>query len=111
MDATTLLSLGGQNLQTVTIGFQHSAASVLSWRADRDYMILGAAPISANCLINLSGDTYANLTTAGVHSNWVCQTGVQASFVPTNQKLPTGQLLYSSTSAAASCNVVLGILT
>jgi len=88
---------------TRTIGYNYTAASQQSWKADADYVIvsvLGAGATNA-AIMNFTGATYASMSVAGVHLDWIAYAGAN-TVQALRQPLFKGELLYCSSAAGVS---------
>jgi len=91
---------------TRTIGFNSTIASVLSWRADADYTIVRIVGASGGSIVNFGGQTYAVLSSSGVHSDWIGFAGVN-TIQELRQPVYKGQLVYCSTNGTAGVLMML----
>jgi hypothetical protein len=104
MDAVTFLTAAGSGAaKTRTIAFNATGATVLSWRSDSNYRIIEVSGVG-QALLNLVGGTYAALTAAGVHLDWISLVSTSTTWADTemNADLINGQILYSSHGAGNS---------
>jgi hypothetical protein len=104
------LDFGLQSVQgaaakpTKTIAFNAVGIGVLSWRSDANYYIVQVNGLG-QALLNVVGATYATLTTAGTHIDWICigaTSTSQASTVALRAPILLGQLLYCSCGSGNS---------
>jgi hypothetical protein len=119
LDAETLRDLIGRPpdsalVETKQIGFNATGATVQSWRADADYL-LTSATLTGAVIINLVGATYAQLSGAGTHLDWIAlnvsAATTEISHVALRRIIKEGQLLYSSHGGSASaCLISLQLL-
>src|SRR5262245_3386415 len=94
--------------RTRTLGFNASGASQLSWTAEQDYFIVEVVVGTGTQIVSFVNDTYANLASNGVHTNWIALGGaLGCNTTRLHQKITRGQMLYWASSGLASCTVVL----
>jgi hypothetical protein len=94
---------------TRTLGFNYSAAIVLSWKSDANYRIIGVfgGGVSNAAMVNFGGQTYAAITApVGVHLEWIAYSGTN-SVIYLNVPIVTGQILYCSAGGAGTTHVSL----
>lgn len=115
LDAETLRDLIGRppdSIQgdTKQIGFNATGATVQSWRADADYDLVKAT-LTGAVIINLTGATYAQLSVAGTHHDWLALNVTagtsEISEITLRQVIKEGQILYSSHGPANSSGLIV----
>jgi hypothetical protein len=111
MSRETFLAAGGSSVErpTKTIAFNATGATILFWKADLDYDIVFVQGLG-QVLLNLVGATYAALTAAGVHLDWIGIGSTSTSStndLPLRIRLEKDKILYSSHGAGNSFSQVI----
>jgi len=95
---------------TRTIGFNASGIGVLSWKSDRQYRLVQATVVGG-AILNFAGNTYAQLSVAGVHLDWIlCGSSVGGVSPVTNDlaiDVFQDQIVYFSAGASASLGIIV----
>jgi hypothetical protein len=96
---------------TRVIGFNYIGTVTNSWRADQDYWIVCVFGFGATngAIVSLGGQTYAQLSSAGVHQDWVSYSGINTLFF-CRERIAEGQLLYCSSTTTGATQVGLELV-